>query len=177
MTKARVELRDFKGNSPNDLDVKEWRSKVEVLLGQMSSTRGLSKQLGEHDEFFKTTEGYWAAKNVKESRGGLGVTVRVARALEKLVESEAKVSKRLTRKKLVSETVVLVVVWGMLLGLTMAPAAAQRMDDGCMKAVVEDPSANVGATMIVSGLIIFMISTVTWMWWWDYKNRMGDKAP
>lgn len=177
MTKARVELRDFEGNSPNDLDVREWRKKIEVLLGQLNSTRGLSKQLGEHDEFFKTTEGYWAAKNVKESRGGLGVTVRVARALEKLVESEVNVSKRVGRKKLVGGSIVKLVVWGMLLGLTMAPAAAQRTSDGCMTAVVEDPSANVGATMIVSGLIIFMISTVTWMWWWDYKNKMGDKAP
>lgn len=92
MDNARVEVRDFVGISPNSLDVKEWREKVSVLLGKVNSQRGLPKQLGVYDKFFLTTEGYWAAKNVKEGRGGLGVTVRVANALELLVAAEVSVA-------------------------------------------------------------------------------------
>jgi hypothetical protein len=65
----------------------------------------------------------------------------------------------------------MVMVWGMLLGLTVAPATAQRVNHGCMKAVVEDPKSSVGATLIMSGVIVFVIASVSAMWWYDYKNR------
>ncbi|HLO43877.1 MAG TPA: hypothetical protein VK175_06055 [Leadbetterella sp.] len=168
---------DFVSNSPHSFDVGAKREEFGALLGQLNKVRGLAKRLAEFDAYYLTAEGVYEVTNVKAGRASFAPTARAVMALEKLVESEANVSKRVSRKKLVGGSIVKLVVWGMLLGLKVAPAAAQRTSDGCMTAVVEDPSANVGATMIVSGLIIFMISTVTWMWWWDYKNRMGDRTP
>jgi hypothetical protein len=169
MSNTRVELRDFVGNSPNCLDVKEWREKVSVLLTTIKSTRGLSKQLGVYDAFFLTTEGYWAAKNVKEGRGGLGVTVRVANALELLVAAEMNVAKKVNRKKLIASAVVMTAVVLGVLGLPSV-AMGQNGADGCLTGVIEKKGWFLD--FMVNALVVTVICTVAAMWVYDYNNRI-----
>jgi hypothetical protein len=161
---------NFFTGSPHSFDVNVKREEFSVLLGQLKEKRGLAKKLGVYDCHYLSAEGVYEFTNVKAGRASFGPTARAVIALQQLVDSEDNVSKRVGRKKLVTGAMV-VMVWGMLLGLTIAPATAQRLNDGCMKAVVEDPQSNTGTSIIMSGLVFLLISTVAAMWWYDYENR------
>lgn len=161
---------NFLNGSPHSFDVNIKREEFARLLGQLKQPRGLTKKLGVYDSYYLSADGVYEVTNVKAGRASYGPTARAVIALQQLVDSEDNVSKRVGRKKLVSGSMMMM-VWGVLLGLTTAPATAQRLNDGCMSSVVEDPHDSVAATMIMSGLILFIIGTVAAMWWYDYKNR------
>jgi len=160
---------DSLSSSPHSFDVNAKRVEFETLIGRLSEKRGLAKKLSAYDGFYKTSDGVYELTNVKAGRASFGPTARAVIALELLVAAEMGVAKKVSRKKLVGRSIV---VMAMVLGVLGLPSVAmcQNGDDGCLRGVVEEKGWFV--RFMVNACIVVFISTVTAMWVYDYKNRI-----
>lgn len=160
---------DSLSNSPHVFDVTTKREEFAALLGRAKEKRGLAKKLSAYDDFYKTGDGVYELTNVKAGRASFGPTARAVIALEKLVEAEMDVAKKVSRKKLVGRSIAVV---ALVLGVLWMPSVAmgQNGDDGCMRGVVESESWFLD--FMVNACIVMVIGTIAAMWVYDYKNRI-----